>query len=179
MGGLVEQHVVNWRNRSWSLTGQVEIPDGGAEGVLLNLGGHGGGWSFYLKDGTPTYCYNLFGLDRTHIRGERAGPPRRAPAARRVRLRRRRARQGRRRHPLRRRRPRSATGRVERTEAIGFGYEYTDVGRDDLSPVTDDYPAGDNAFTGTIKWIELEAGDDSHDHLIDPQDFIRVAMWRQ
>ena len=70
MGGLLEQHVVNWRNRSWSLTGQVEIPDGGAEGVLLSLGGHGGGWSFYLKDGKPAYCYNLFGLDCTHIRAE-------------------------------------------------------------------------------------------------------------
>ena len=74
---------------------------------------------------------------------------------------------------------RSATGRVERTEPIGFGYEYTDVGRDALSPVTDDYPAGDNAFTGTIKWIEMEAGDDSHDHLIDPEDFIQLAMAKQ
>ncbi|HEV2919119.1 MAG TPA: hypothetical protein VG673_07745 [Actinomycetota bacterium] len=32
--------------------------------------------------------------------------------------------------------------------AIGFGYEYTDVGRDALSPVTDEYPSGDTAFTG-------------------------------
>ena len=71
------------------------------------------------------------------------------------------------------------SGRVERTEPIGFGYEYTDVGRDDLSPVTDDYPQGNNAFTGTIKWIELEGGEDSHDHLIDAEDFIRVAMARQ
>ena len=74
MGGLIEQHVVNWRNRSWSLTAQVEIPDGGANGVLLNLGGHGGGWSFYLKDGAPTFCYNLFGIDRTHVRAEQPVP---------------------------------------------------------------------------------------------------------
>jgi hypothetical protein len=71
------------------------------------------------------------------------------------------------------------SGRVEHTEGIGFGYEYTDVGRDAQSPVTDDYPIGDNAFTGTIKWLELEGGEDSHDHLIDPEDFINVAMAKQ
>ena len=61
-----------------------------------------------------------------------------------------------------------AAGRVERTEPIAFGYEYTDAGRDAQSPVADDYPAGDNTFTGTIKWIEMEGGQDSHDHLVDP-----------
>jgi arylsulfatase A-like enzyme len=178
MGGLLEQHVVNWRNRSWSLTGQVEIPDGGAEGVLLSLGGHGGGWSFYLKDGVPVYCYNLFGLDRTHIRAEQPVDPGE--------------------HQLRVEFAYDGgglgkggeitlfvdgesvgSGRVEHTEGIGFGYEYTDVGRDAQSPVTDDYPIGGNAFTGTIKWLELEGGEDSHDHLIDPEDFINVAMAKQ
>ena len=45
--------------------------------------------------------------------------------------------------------------------------------------MTDDYPIGDNTFTGTIKWLELEGGEDSHDHLIDPEDFINVAMAKQ
>jgi hypothetical protein len=71
------------------------------------------------------------------------------------------------------------SGRVERTEPIGFGYEYTDVGRDAQSPVTDDYPAGDNTFTGTITWIEMEAGTDSHDHLIDPGQIFHHAMAKQ
>jgi arylsulfatase len=70
-------------------------------------------------------------------------------------------------------------GRLDATQPVGFGYEYTDVGRDDLSPVTNDYPMGDNAFTGTIKWIEMEGGRDSHDHLVDPQDVIRFAMAKQ
>jgi arylsulfatase A-like enzyme len=60
-----------------------------------------------------------------------------------------------------------------------FGYEYTDVGRDALSPVTADYPPGDTAFTGTIKLIELESGDDSHDHLIDPARLIHFIMAKQ
>jgi arylsulfatase A-like enzyme len=72
-----------------------------------------------------------------------------------------------------------AAGRVERTEPIGFGYEYTDVGRDAQSPVADDYPAGDNTFTGTIKWIEMEGGQDSHDHLVDPGQVFHCHMTKQ
>jgi hypothetical protein len=178
MRGLVEQHVVNWRNRSWFLTALVVVPDEGAEGVLFNLGGHGGGWSLYLKDGTPTFCYNLFGIDRTHLRGKVAVPPGE--------------------HQVRVEFAydggglgkggditlyvdgnETGAGRVDATEGIGFGYESTEVGRDALSPVTDDYSPGDTAFTGEIKWIELEAGQDSHDHLIDPDSLLRVAMWKQ
>ena len=178
MGGLTEQHVVNWRNKSWTLIASVDVPDDGAHGVLMNLGGHGGGWSLYLKDGVPTFCYNLFGIDRTHVRGDRSVPPGK--------------------HTIGMAfaydggglgkggtvtltidDDQVGTGRVEHTQPIGFGYEPTDVGRDILSPVTDDYGFGDNGFTGTIRFIEIEGGDDSHDHLIDPADFFRVAMYKQ
>jgi hypothetical protein len=178
MGGLLEQHVVNWRNRSWSLTAQLEIPDGGASGVLLSLGGHQGGWSLYLKDGKPAFAYNHFGIDTTHVR---AAQP--VPAGK---------------HQVRiefaydgggigkggdvtlyQDGEQIAAGRIERTEPIGFGYEYTDVGRDAQSPVTDDYARGDNTFTGTIKWLEMEAGADSHDHLVDPGQIFHMAMAKQ
>jgi hypothetical protein len=53
------------------------------------------------------------------------------------------------------------------------------VGRDTQSPVTADYDLpGDAAFTGTIKWVEMEAGDDSHDHLLDPADVFNYVMAR-
>jgi hypothetical protein len=45
--------------------------------------------------------------------------------------------------------------------------------------VCDDYEAGDNAFTGEIKWIRLDVGTDSHDHLIDPKQLMQFAMTRQ
>jgi hypothetical protein len=45
--------------------------------------------------------------------------------------------------------------------------------------VTDDYPPGDTAFTGTIKLIEPESGGDSHDHLIDPVQFLHFIMAKQ
>ena len=68
-------------------------------------GGAFGGWAFYLKDGRPAYCYNLFGLQRFKVARRRAAPARRAPGPARVRVRRRRPRQGRHRHALRRRQP--------------------------------------------------------------------------
>jgi hypothetical protein len=71
-----------------------------------------------------------------------------------------------------------AAGRVERTEPIGFGYEYTDVGVAQ-SAVTHDYTPGDNAFTGTIKWMEMEGGQDSHDHLVDPGQVFHYHMAKQ
>jgi arylsulfatase len=74
MGGFTELHIVNLRNRSWSLTSQVVVPEGGANGVILKIGGHVGGWSFYFKDRRPTYCYNFFGIDRSYVRGTRAVP---------------------------------------------------------------------------------------------------------
>jgi hypothetical protein len=72
-----------------------------------------------------------------------------------------------------------AAGRVERTDSIRFSHEYTDVWRDAQSPVTDDYRAGDNRFTGTIKWIEMEGGQDSHDHLVDPDQVFHCQMAKQ
>ncbi|CBH47994.1 arylsulfatase [Prescottella equi] len=178
MQALLEMHIVNCRNRSWSLTAQVDVPDGGARGVILNLGGHAGGWSFYFRDGRPTFCYNLFGIEHSYIR---------APDTVGVGL-----------HQVRSEFAYDggglgkggtvtlfvdgtavAEGRVERTEPIGFGYEFSDVGRDSLSTVTPEYPTGDNAFTGRIDWVQIEAGEDGHDHLVDPADVVRVAMYRQ
>jgi len=57
--------------------------------------------------------------------------------------------------------------------------ETTDVGADTGAPVTDDYPARDNGFTGTVKWVQLDLGDDDHSHLIPPEHHLRVAMTRQ
>ncbi|MGH6909550.1 MAG: hypothetical protein ACREEG_05125 [Phenylobacterium sp.] len=48
-----------------------------------------------------------------------------------------------------------ATGRIERTIPFFIGTEPADVGVDDLTPVTHDYPAYDNKFTGTIRKIVI------------------------
>jgi hypothetical protein len=45
--------------------------------------------------------------------------------------------------------------------------------------VTSDYTARDSRFTGKINWVQLDLGKDDHDHFIDPEERLRVAMSRQ
>jgi hypothetical protein len=53
------------------------------------------------------------------------------------------------------------------------------IGCDSGSPVSDDYTPEQSRFTGTISWVRLDAGDDTHDQLITPEDRYRLALARQ
>ena len=104
MGRLTESSVVSIKNKSHAVTAEIVVPEGGAQGVIIAQGGSIGGWSLYLKDGKPRYCYNLFGIQRFYVEGDQRSAGGHAPGPHGVRLRRPGAGQGRRRHPLRRRR---------------------------------------------------------------------------
>ncbi|MGB3715170.1 MAG: sulfatase-like hydrolase/transferase [Candidatus Promineifilaceae bacterium] len=54
-------------NRPHSITAEVEIPAGGAEGVLLAQGGVAGGYVFYVKDGKLHYLHNYLGLEEFRV----------------------------------------------------------------------------------------------------------------
>ncbi|MDZ7589353.1 MAG: arylsulfatase [Rubrivivax sp.] len=69
MTGMLEGVFVNVKNRSKTLTAEVEVPEAGANGTLIAQGGRFGGWSLYVKDGVPAYDYNFLGLKRTSIVG--------------------------------------------------------------------------------------------------------------
>ena len=61
------------------------------------------------------------------------------------------------------------------------GDETADVGRDTGSAVSTDYTPEESVFTGTVNWVQLdidEAAEDL-DHLITPEERLRVAMARQ
>ena len=166
------------KNKSHSVTAQVTVPDVGANGVIISQGGAFGGWSLYLVDGRPRYCYNLFGLQQFHVAADAPVPPgdhqvrvefaydggglgKGGTAALFV--------DG----------NEVAQGRVDATVPMIFsGDETCDVGEDTASPVADDYPANP-AFTGQVRWVQLDVGDDDHDHLISPEERLRVAMTRQ
>ena len=45
--------------------------------------------------------------------------------------------------------------------------------------VSPDYTTDSSRFTGKIRWVQLDLGDDDHDHYIDPEERLRVAMSRQ
>ncbi|MGZ4848152.1 MAG: arylsulfatase, partial [Halobacteriota archaeon] len=61
-------------NRPWSITADVVIPQGGAEGVLLAQGGRTGGYTFFVKDHKLYFLYNWLGRDRFWLKSEEEVP---------------------------------------------------------------------------------------------------------
>ena len=74
MNGMLENTFINVKNQSKTITAEIEIPEGGANGVILAQGGRFGGWSLYMKDGRPAYTYNYLGLARYTVSAESALP---------------------------------------------------------------------------------------------------------
>jgi arylsulfatase A-like enzyme len=60
---------------SYTITAEVEIPQGGAEGMMVTQGGRFGGWGFYLLKGKPVYVWNLLDLKRVRWEGAEALTP--------------------------------------------------------------------------------------------------------
>ncbi|HLF97912.1 MAG TPA: arylsulfatase [Methylococcaceae bacterium] len=156
MTGMMENTFINVKNRSHTLTAEVEIPQGGANGVVLCQGGRFGGWSLYLKDGKPGYTYNWVGLERYSVSAPEALPAGKATVKLEF------AYDG-----GGRGKGGTATllvngrkvgeGRVEHTNASVFSSDDgADVGVDEGTPVTEDYKERDNAFTGRIGKVTVE-----------------------
>jgi arylsulfatase len=180
-GRLTESSVLNVKNRSHSVTAQVEVPDAGAEGVIVAQGGAFGGWVLYARRGRLKYCHNFIGLRRYTVEGEAAVPA----GTRQLRMELAYDGGG---HAkggtvsLYVDGTRVGEGRVEATVPLVFsGDETTDLGHDGASPVSDDYTPEESVFTGTVNWVQIdvdEAAADA-DHLISPEERLRVAMARQ
>jgi hypothetical protein len=156
MKGMAENVFLNCKNRSLTITADVEIPQGGANGVILAQGGRFGGWSLYFKDGRPVYTYNFLGLQRFDVAATQALAP--GKAAVRFNF----AYDG---GGLAKgglgtifvNGTKVAEGRIERTQPYIFSADETaDVGEDDATPVTEDYKAYDNKFTGTILKVTVD-----------------------
>jgi arylsulfatase A-like enzyme len=62
MTGMMENAFINIKNQSFTVTADVEVPSGVANGVILAQGGKFGGWSLYTRDGRPAFTYNHVGL---------------------------------------------------------------------------------------------------------------------
>ena len=181
MGRLTESSVLNVKNKSHAVTAEIEVPASGAEGVIMAQGGAFAGWSLYLLDGRPRYCYNLLGIQRFVVGGDTPVPE----GTHQVRmefgydgggL----AKGGTVRlfvdgAPV-------GEGRVEATVPLVFSSDETaDVGRDTASPVSTEYTPESSVFTGRVSWVQIDLGDDAEDadHLITPEERLRVAMARQ
>jgi len=164
MTGMSENAFINVKNRSLTIAADVEIPAGGASGVILAQGGRFGGWSLYMKDGKPVYAYNFLGLERFTIAAKDPVPAGKAKIRfefaydggglakgglgtifvndKKV-----------------------AEGRIERTQPMAFSLDdAADVGMDEGTPVTEEYKSSDSAFIGKILKVtvdvkEMGAGD--------------------
>jgi len=68
MNGLLENDFINVKNTSFEIVAEIETGDKPANGVIVAQGGRFGGWSLYVKDGTPVYTYNYVGIDLTDVK---------------------------------------------------------------------------------------------------------------
>ena len=156
MGGMSENVFLNLKNRSCSITADVEIPEGGANGVVIAQAGRFGGWSLYLKDGKPTYCYNFLGLQEYKV----AAPTALAAGKATIRMNFDYDGGGAGQGGLATilvNGEKVASGRIERTQMAIFSADETaGVGMDDATPVTTDYKERDNSFTGKIIKVTID-----------------------
>jgi arylsulfatase A-like enzyme len=181
MGRLSENSVVSVKNKSHSVTAGITVPASGAEGVIIAQGGNIGGWVLYAKGGKLKYCYNLLGIQ--HFFAESDAPL--SPGDHQVRMEFQYAGGG-------MGKGGTATlfvdgkkvgeGKVAATAAMIFSADDgCDVGVDTGSPVSPDYGPRGNEFTGHVRGIQLAIADaaENADHLVSPEEAIRIAMARQ
>jgi len=179
MGRLSENSVVSIKNKSFSISAEVEVPEKGAEGVIIAQGGAFGGLSLYTKGGKAKFAYNFAGLQTFTIEASQ-------PIASGT-------------HQVRMEFAYDGgglgkggdvtlyydgaavgTGRVGATQAMVFSAdETTDVGYESGTAVSPDYTPQTGRFTGKINWVQIDLGKDDHDHLISPEERLHLAMARQ
>ncbi len=156
MRGMSENVFINVKNRSLTITADIDNPPGGANGVILAQGGRFGGWSLYMKAGKPAYVYNFIGLERVTVASPQAVPVGKST----IRLEFTYDGGGLGKGGLATifvNDKKVAEGRIERTQPMIFSADETaDVGEDDATPVTEDYKAYNNKFTGKILKVTVD-----------------------
>lgn len=181
MIGMSENVFINLKNKSHTITADVDIPQGGANGVILAQAGRFGGWSLYMKDGKPTYTYNFLGLQRFTVASSQPLAAGKATI----------------RYEFTSDGPgmgkggigtilvngqKVAEGRIEHTQCCIFSAdEGTDVGVDEGTPVTEDYKEDNNKFTGkinsvTIDLTAMKAANSETDHQVLREAHVRKQL---
>ena len=157
MTGITENAFINIKGRSSAITAEIEVPPGGANGVIIAQAGRFGGWSLYMKGGRVHQVYNFGGLERTTVSSPQALSPGRhtilyefaydggkpgSGGTSRLSV------DG---QPV-------GEARVPRTMPFVYSAdEGVDVGMDNETPVTEDYKQGATRFTGRIVKVTVEA----------------------
>ena len=174
--------VLSMKNKSHSVTAEIVVPEKGAEGVIISQGANMGGWSLYAKNGKLKYCYNWGGFKQFMV--ESAD---RIPAGD---------------HQVRMEfayaggglgkggkvtlyidGKKVGEGHIEATLAMVFSADDgCDVGEDCGAPVSPDYARKATRFNGDGERRpdrhRPDAADNS-DHLVKPEERLRIAMAMQ
>jgi arylsulfatase len=151
MTGMMENAFINVKNRSHTITAEVEIPQGGGKGVIVCQGGRFAGWSLYMKDGKVSFVHNWLGKERYTITA-----PQPLPAGKTT-IRYEFAYEGGDKPGMGGKGTifvngkKVVEGRIEKTTPFVFSADETaDVGVDEATPVTEAYKERHNQFTGKI-----------------------------
>jgi arylsulfatase len=75
MTGLPQGDSPQVLNASYTITADIEVPQGDAEGMILTSGGRFGGYGFYLLQGKPVFLWNMVDLERIKWEGSDALSP--------------------------------------------------------------------------------------------------------
>jgi hypothetical protein len=181
MRRIQENAVINTKNKSHSVTAELEVPPGGAKGVIVAQGGSMGGWSLYTHEGKLKYFYNFLATLHFEVTATSPLPPGAHQArmefaydgggigkgaavtlfvdGKQV-----------------------GEGRIGRTHALFFSMDETlEVGCDVGEPVSPDYRRRGNEFSGKVNWvqIDIDAAAKDVDHLIGAEERFMVAVARQ
>ena len=181
MRRIQENTVINTKNKSHSVTAEIEVPTSGAKGVIVAQGGNMGGWALYAHEAKLKYHYNFLGLQHNDVTASSA-----LPAGK---------------HQVRMEfvydgsglgkgaditlyvdGKQVGAGRVGRTHAFFFSMdETTEVGCDVGEPVSPDYGPRGNAFTGKVHWVQIDvdAAAKDVDHMIAAEERFQLAVARQ
>jgi arylsulfatase len=166
MDTIMENTALNIKNRSHTVTAEVEVSAGKTDGVIVAQGGRFAGWSLYVKDGVAKYVHNWFDAEYSYVEATEklpegtvnvryhfefdGGQPGAGGTGR-----------------LYYNDKLVGEGRITKTVPFIFSADETlDVGGDLAMPVTDDYPEGEkNKFKGVVNWVRIDLEDDDVSHL--------------
>jgi len=179
-----DNSTINTMNKSWQVTASIEVPKAtklprlapGVKGVIIGQGGNFGGWALYAYQGKLKYVYNFLGIETYMVQASETLP------------------EGK--HQVRMEfkydggglgKGGMATlyvdgkqvgqGRIEHTHAFIFSADsVTEVGNKTGAPICKDFGVFRNEFTGKVRWVQIDVGSDSHDHLLTPEERYRVHM---
>jgi arylsulfatase len=150
---IPEPSAADTKNKSHTIIASIDVPQGGADGVLVAEGGAAGGYTLYIKDGKPAYEYNYFAHERYKVTSSETLSP--GPAVIRLDFK----------YDgggigkggiaaLFINDKKVGEGRIEKTCLSRFGAESFDVGMDNGSPVSEAYESP-FAYAGTIKKVTI------------------------